>query len=474
MIMRPFLTALLLLAAPFVHAQLVFTLEECLKTAEQRNLAVLNAMLDAELAGRNEDQAFWDLAPDLNGVATHGYNYGQTVDRFTNTFANDRVRTNQLFLQSNMVLFNGLRKQHRIRQAGLDSEAADKAVEAALNDMRLEVVQAYLDVLGLRERIKATEAQVANTQEQLDLTEAMVEAGRMARAELLTLQAQLAQEEFNLTDVRNQHDQRKMALGRAMQLELNDVFTFDITAPEIAGFALTEPTASAEQVLANVLANNPAYKQAELNVSSSEQGLSMARAGVMPTVTFSASAGSGYSGLTQRTVGEPVQGAPIPVGATASGELVFVPNEINTFETVPFGDQLEQNFNQSVGLTLSVPIFNNLQNRVAIDRSRIQVEQTRNRMLAVRNDLQRNVLDALVAQRAAFRQYEAATRAVESGTLALAYAEERFAQGAITSIELSAAKAQLNRNQAEQINAKYQYLMASKYLDILQGIPVTL
>jgi outer membrane protein len=340
--------------------------------------------------------------------------------------------------------------------------------------MRLEVVQAFLDVLGLRERIKATEAQVANTQEQLDRTEAMVEAGRLARAELLTLQAQLAQEEFNLTDVRNQHDQRKMALGRAMQLEINDVFTFDITAPEIAAFALTEPTASAEQVLANVLANNPAYKQAELSVSSSEQGLSMARAGVMPTVTFSASAGSGYSGLTQRTVGEPVQGPPIPVGATASGELVFVPNEINTFETVPFGDQLEQNFNQSVGLTLSVPIFNNLQNRLAIDRSRIEVEQTRNRMLAVRNDLQRNVLDALVAQRAAFRQYEAATRAVESGTLALAYAEERFAQGTITSIELSAAKAQLNRNQAEQINAKYQYLMASKYLDILQGIPVTL
>jgi outer membrane protein TolC len=84
------------------------------------------------------------------------------------------------------------------------------------------------------------------------------------------------------------------------------------------------------------------------------------------------------------------------------------------------------------------------------------------------------VLDALVAQRAAYRQFESATKAVDAGTLALEYAQERFAQGIITSIELSTAKAQLNRNQAEQINAKYQYVMASKYLDILQGIPVTL
>ncbi len=472
--MRLLLYSLLLVVATGVCAQQPYTLEQCLRTAEQRNLAVANAMLDAELAESNRTQSYWDLAPDLNGVATHGYNYGQTVDRFTNTFANDRVRTNNFFLQSTVVLFEGLRRQHRIRQAGLDSDAADQAVQAALNDMRLEVVQAFLDVLGLRERIEAAEAQVSATREQLERTTALVEAGRLARAELLTLEAQLAQEEFNLTDAQNQHDQRKLALGRAMQLDVPEVYTFDIAAPALSAFTPAEPGQSAETVLANVLATNPAYKQAEINVASSEQALSMARAGLMPSLSFSASAGSGYSGLTQRAVGEPIQGPPIPIGATVSGETVLIPNESFAREVVPFGDQLEQNFNQSVGLTLSLPIFNNMRNRTAIDQGRIRVEQTHNRMLAVRNDLQRNVLDALVMQRAAFRQYEAATRAVGAGTLALDYAEERFAQGAITSIELSAAKAQLARNEADQINAKYRYLMASKYLDILQGIPVTL
>ncbi|HRO99957.1 MAG TPA: hypothetical protein PLN54_11030, partial [Flavobacteriales bacterium] len=91
--MRLLLSSLLLVVAVGLRAQQPYTLEQCLRTAEQRNLAVANAMLDAELAESNRTQSYWDLAPDLNGVATHGYNYGQTVDRFTNTFANDRVRT---------------------------------------------------------------------------------------------------------------------------------------------------------------------------------------------------------------------------------------------------------------------------------------------------------------------------------------------------------------------------------------------
>jgi outer membrane protein len=472
--MRILVIGLLLCSSAAIRAQQVFTLEQCLQLAEERNLAVLNAVLDAELAGHNRDQAYWDLAPDLNAVATHGYNYGQTVDRFTNTFANDRVRTNNIFVQSNVSLFEGLRKQHRIRQAGFDAESSQQAVEATMNDVRLEVVQAFLDVIGLRERIKANEAQVANTLEQIRRTEALVEGGRLARAELLTLRAQLAQEEFTLTDVRNQHDQRKLALGRAIQLDLKDMYTFDITAPAINAVRITEPTSSPDEVLENVLRVNPTYKRAELNVSSTEQGLSMARAGVLPSLTFSASAGSGYSGLTQRQVGEATPGPLQQVGITAGGEAVYVPTETASYETVPFGDQLDQNFNQSVGLTLSVPVFNNMRNRTSISQGRIRYEQSRNNMLSVRNDLQRSVLDALVMQRAAFRQFEAASKAVESGTLALEYAQERFAQGLITSIELSAAMTQLNRNQADQINAKYQYVMASKYLDILQGIPVTL
>ena len=194
--MRLSITLAMCAALTAAHAQQPWTLEQCVARAEEKNLAVLNASLDAELADKTHDQTYWDLAPNLNGVATHGYNYGRVVDRFTNTFATDRVRTNNFYLSSTVSLFEGMRKQGVIKRSELDAKAALQGMEAARNQVRLEVVQAFLDVLGLRERLVAAEAQAASTREQIARTQAMVEAGRLARADLLSLESQLAQEEY--------------------------------------------------------------------------------------------------------------------------------------------------------------------------------------------------------------------------------------------------------------------------------------
>ncbi|MBK6832104.1 MAG: TolC family protein [Flavobacteriales bacterium] len=472
--MRLSITLAMCAALTAAHAQQPWTLEQCVARAEEKNLAVLNASLDAELADKTHDQTYWDLAPNLNGVATHGYNYGRVVDRFTNTFATDRVRTNNFYLSSTVSLFEGMRKQGVIKRSELDAKAALQGMEAARNQVRLEVVQAFLDVLGLRERLVAAEAQAASTREQIARTQAMVEAGRLARADLLSLESQLAQEEYTITDISNQRDQRMLALGRSLQLEPQEMMSFDIQGPVISSLSVMEPTSSADEVLANVLRTNPSFAQAETQVSSAERNISIAKAGSIPSLTLNGSVGTGFSGRDVRVVGEPVVGAPILIGATASGEEVYTPNVSYNTELTPFNDQLDQNLNESIGFTLNVPLFNNMQNKLAIDQARVQHEKTRNNMVSVRNDLQRNVLDAMVAQRSGYRQFLAAQKAVEAGTLNLEFAQERFVQGVITSMELSIVKAGLNRSTADMINAKYQYVMATKYLDILQGMPVTL
>lgn len=472
--MRAFLTAVAIAAFGTLSAQQAWTLEQCVKRAEERSLAVLNASLDAELADRTRDQAYWDLAPDLNGVATHGYNYGRVIDRFTNTFATDRVRTNNFYLSSTLSLFEGLRKQGTIKRSELDAKAALLGIEAARNQVRLEVVQAFLDVASLRERLAAAQAQAASTREQIVRTQALVEAGRVARADLLAIESQLAQEEYTITDLGNQADQRMLALGRALQLEPAEMLSFNIQAPAISALRITEPTADAQEVLANVLRTNPSFAQAETRMTSAEKSIDVARAGSLPSLSLNGSLGTGYSGRNFRQVGEPVLGAPVVIGSTSGGDLVYAPSYSVNTELTPFGDQLDQNLNQSISFTLNVPLFNNMQNRLAIDRARVQREQARNSLTSVRNDLQRNVLDAIVAQRSGYRQFIAAQKAVDAAALNEAYASERFTQGVITSIELSTVKAALNRSTADMVAAKYQYLMAAKYLDILQGLPVSL
>lgn len=472
--MRIFFFSAALLASGALHSQQAWTLEQCAKRAEERSLAVLNAQLDADLAEKTKEQGYWALAPDLNGGATHGYNYGRVIDRFTNTFATDRVRTNNFYLSSTLSLFEGFRKQATIRRNEIDAKAARLGIEAARNQARLEAVQAFLDVLSLRERKAAAEAQAASTREQVARMTALVEAGRSARADLLAIESQLAQEELTAVDLGNQADQRMLALGRALQLEPQEMLRFEIQAPVVSALRVTEPMASPDEVLANVLRTNPSFAQAEAQVESADKGIGIARAGALPSLGVNGSLGTGYSGRNFQQVGDPILGAPVVIGSTLGGELVYAPTFRYNTELTPFSKQLDQNFNQSLIFQLNVPLFNQLQNRLAIDRARVQRERARNGMVAVRNDLQRNVLDALVAQRSAYKQYIAAEKAMAAAALNEAMAQERYAQGAATAFELATVKATVNRAQADQIAAKYQYLMAQKYLEILQGLPVSL
>jgi outer membrane protein len=472
--MRAILSLAAAAAFSALSAQQAWTLEQCVKRAEERNLAVLNAGLDADFAEKARDQAYWSMAPDLNGGATHGYNYGRVIDRFTNTFATDRVRTNNFYLSSTLSLFEGLRRQGEIKRTGLDSKAALLGIEAARNQVRLETVQSFLDVVALRERLTAAEAQASSTREQIARTQALVEAGRLARADLLAIESQLAQEEYTIADLGNQADLRMLALGRALQLEPQEMLSFSIQAPAITALRISEPQADATEVLANVLRTNPSFAQAETRVASAEKSIDVARAAGLPSLALNGSLGTGFSGRNLRAVGEPILGDPVVIGATSGGELVFAPTYDVETELTPFSDQLEQNLNQSISFTLNIPLFNNLQNRLSIDRARVQHLQARNSVTQVRNDLQRNVLDALTAQRAGYKQFLAAQKAVDAAALNEQYARERFTQGAITSMELATIKATVNRSQADLIAAKYQYLMAQKYLEILQGMPVAL
>jgi outer membrane protein len=235
-----------------------------------------------------------------------------------------------------------------------------------------------------------------------------------------------------------------------------------------------EPTATEDEVLRNVLATNPAYAQADLSAQSAERSIAIAKAIALPSVSFNASLGTGYSGRNFEFVGAPVPEQSVLIGATDSGEPVYAPSFSQATQVKSLSQQLSDNLNESIGFTLSVPIFNNMQNRYNTAQSKIQYERAKNQVLVSKNALMRDVQNALTAQRGAYRQYISASKAVEASTESERMANERFTQQSITATDLNIAKARLQQSTAQLINAKYTYLMAQKSLDILQGRPVTL
>ena len=468
------ITIACVLAIGTSQAQQGWTLDQCLRKAEERNLLFRNDQLNTELARQAHSQSRWALLPDLNAGATHGYNWGKAIDRFTNTFATDRVRTNNLWLGSNWTLFQGMRLQNQRIKAGLDSDAAMKGLDASRNAIKKDVVNQFLNVLSLEEQIRAAEAQAEATRGQVDISKALVDAGRIARAEMLDLDAQLAQQELSVVDLQNQRDMALLDLGQTLNLSLDEQRTFSVQAPAIASLAVTEPTRGVGDILPAVLAADPAYARAGLNVKSAEKAESIARSGSIPSLSLNASVGSGFSGRNVEVVGEPIFGAPIPIGVTESGESVYTENVSYDTRTRPFGSQLDDNLNESLSFTLSVPLFNNMQNKFAMDQARIQREQAELQQEGEVQRAQREVQDALARQRAAYRQHQAATRALDAVEESLRYATERFSNGVITAAELNIAKSNQARATADVITARYAWVMAAKALDILQGLPVTL
>ena len=472
--MRAFLTSVALGIGAALSAQQAWTLDECVKRAEARNLSIQRAMYDRDFAVQGQEAAKWSLLPNLNAAATHGYNWGQTIDRYTNTFATDRVRTNNFFLSSNWTLFGGLSQQNQFKKAKLDNLSAEESLAAARLDVQSGVVARFMEMLSADARIKAANITAERTREQITLTEAMVEAGRTARVELLDLRSQLAREEYDIVTAENQYQQARLRMAQLLQLTPQESSVFSISAPQLDAFEPQEPVVSVEQVMQRVLETHPAYKRTKLDLESAERSIDIARAGGIPSLQFSANVASGYSGRDEVIVGAPIVGSPYLAGYTESGENVYTPNISYNTETKSFGTQLKDNVNYSTSWTLSVPILNGRSAHTGAQQARIRYEQARLQQTDQEQQLQLTVQQAIADQRAAFKQFRAASNAYEATGESLRYATERFQQGSVTALELSTAKANLNKANADMITARYSYLLAEKSLEILQGLPLTL
>lgn len=443
--------------------------------AEKNNLNIRDRALDIELSRTGRQQAIGSFIPSLNGFATHGYNWGRVIDPFTNTFATDRVRTNNLGVRADVDLFGGFRNQRSLEQSNVDIAVSQEALEAAKVQLRTSMVDNFLSVLDLSERIRVAEIQVGRTKEQLSDLLQLIDAGSRPIAERYDLEAQIAQEEFNVTDLETQLDRAKLGLIQLMQVDGLSYMNFQVQGPDITQVDIIPDGSTFDQVLNSAKDNFPAYKQAELSERSAELSVKIAEAQQYPSLSLSGTIGSGYSGRNTEFVGEPIVGDPQLIGQTATGEDVFTLPQVSfNTETKTFGDQLNDNFNQSISFSLSVPIFNGFQTRTAISQARIRQLQAQNRTKATFNQLSTDVQNALALQASSYRQFVAAQKNYEAAEKAYEYAVERAEAGVITSLDLRTAKANLDQALSQMINAKYAAVLAKKYLDILQGKPLTL
>ncbi|MCF8218385.1 MAG: TolC family protein [Bacteroidales bacterium] len=448
----------------------IWTLDRCLNYAEENNLNVKLQKLNVDRSKAMLKQQKAGMAPDLSAYAQHDYNWGRTVDRFTNDFANTRILSQNFYISSGVTLFNGFRMLNRLKERQLALEATRMHVEKTVNDIRLSVVTAYLQVLFNKELVEVNKNQLALTQQQVEQTEKQVKAGALAKGALLKVKSQLAQEKLNLVNAQNQRDLAVLELKQT--LELPEDVPFQVPTPEVDLPENIQINKSPRQVYEYAKDNQPAIQGARLNVKSKEKALSAARGAAYPNLQVQASYGTGYSGASKELTDLSVTGFSPNGNITQAGDTVLSPDVVYDNRVIPFKDQIDNNSNYSLGLSLSVPIFNGLQRRTQIQTSKIEVEQAKIQLKQEQNAVRKTIEQAHADAKAALNRYYAAQQSKEASLLAFQDARQKFDVGMINAYEYNDAKNKLSQAESDLLQAKFEYLFRKKVLDFYLDKPL--
>ena len=239
------LLLLFLLGAPHVGLgqNAAWTLERAISHAQDNNLQVRQGKLG--LAGNDidVDEARAAFLPNLNGSASHGYNWGQTIDPFTNQFATSRIRSNSLGIGSGITLFGGLANHLRLDQAEERRVAAEFDLQSTQNDVSLQVASAFLSLMFAEDALEIAALNVRTTETQVTRIRAFVDAGAAPEADLLDLQAQLASDQSAEVSAQGDVALARLQLAQSMRLSPEDAENLRIDRPDLSSIGTIAPPA---------------------------------------------------------------------------------------------------------------------------------------------------------------------------------------------------------------------------------------
>jgi len=462
-----------LFSTPIAFSQESWDLEKCVGYALENNLDVRSAELNVQSQHTNVQQSKAQFAPSVNASAYYGYNFGQRIDPFTNQFAQSTVNTGNFNLSANWVLFSGLQNYNQLKQSEYAEASSDYAYKNVQYLTSLAVTTSYLQILFNLETLKVADEQLTVTRLQVERTQKLVDAGSSPQGSLFDIEAQLAREELAQVEADNQVVLSYLSLKQLLRIpgDLN----MEIVIPQqwdSAGLVL--PT-SLDAVVQTAYDTYPSIKSNEYSLMSAEKQVSLNNGAMTPRLSLNGSIGSGYSGNATDVVGNTLTGTR-PIGFLQSNptETVLTPTYTTETKTKGFGDQVGDNFNQSLGLSLSIPIFNKMNNRAAVSRAKINVSVAENNLEKEKQKVRQDIEKAFADANAAFKRFKSTEKGLKSLQEAFDYAQKRFDVGMINAVDYNIAKTNLYRAQSDLVKAKFDYIFRIKILDFYQGKPLTL
>lgn len=415
------------------------SLEQAIETGLQHNIEVRRSGIQAEAARVNYSQAKANMLPEINAAVNHGINQGRSIDPFTNAYVNQEISYGTYGVGASLLLFNGLNQRNTIRQTDFAHTASELELQQARDNLTLNIILAYLQVLSNEDLVDVAKRQVEVTRQQLERLEVLHEKGAVNPPEIAELTGQLKIEELSLANSRNTLQAAKLALAQLMNVPYDGSLQLERVALE--ELVLENPASiNPQETYKHALEELAMVRAANLRTQSAVAGTRAARGAFYPSLFLNGNLNSNYSSV-----------------ATINGERIY------------YQEQLRNNIFSNVGLTLRVPILSGLTRHYRLRLAKLDLEDANLAEENTRNQLRLDVEQAHLNMSNARERYEILQEQVTAFQQAFRAAEIRFNSGVGTPVDYLIAKNNLDRTGISLVTAKYDYLLRLKILEFYGG-----
>ncbi len=433
------LAGLLLVGLSASAQQKKWSLQECVDYALENNITILqgeNSILNNE---QNIDASKGQFLPSVSGFVGHTVSLGNR-ELFPGQFVDRTDNSTNASISLSQTVFNGFRLTNLYKQSQLNLETSKLELNRIKDDISLNVVNAYLNVLFNIENLEIAQAQYDFSKKQLDQVRELVDAGVQPQANVYDAEATLSSDLQNVTVAENNYELALLSLSQLLQLPYEG---FEVEVIELDNPSSELMYKNASPIVSYALDNRYEIKVAQKNIENSALNTEVSKSGYLPTVSFN----------------------------YAFGSNVFFTNLVDTEDS--FFNQLNNQKGHRFSLNVSIPIFSQFQNKTSVARAKIQEENAQLNLKQAKLDVEANVQRAFADAKAALRAYEAAKSSLESQEIAFQNSQERYDIGAMNAFDLEQSRLRLVNAESSLINAKYDFIFKTKVLDFYLGKPIT-
>ena len=433
---RSILVILVVLVRLDLLAQTPWTLRQCADYAVEHNISIKQRENNREQRELQLSTARNQRLPDLNASASESFSFGRglTLD---NTYTNRSTSSTGFSLGTSVPIFTGFQIPNTIKLNQLNLEAATHDLEKAKNDIRMQVAQAYVQILYNMEIADVAHRQIDIDSAQVVRLQAFVDNGKASQAQLSQQQATLAKAKLTATQADNTLQLSLLSLSQLLELPSPEGFT--IVRPqsplymERVGGGL-----SPDAIYQEALSIKPEVQAEQLRLTASERQIDIARAGLYPTLSFSAGLQTNY----YKTEGMPAD---------------------------RFVTQMKNNFSQYIGINLNVPIFSRYQTRNNIRSAKIDRENQVLQLDNIKKSLYKEIQQAYYNAVAASSKYTSSETAAQSSKDAFILTQAKYENGKATITEFNEAKNNYLNAESDLVQARYEYLYQTALIDFYRG-----